>query len=158
MTKTDLYPIRITAEILDGLRSAKYNSKIYHRPAYHQIPLDEKSKEITAFTARDKGMYQYKRMPVGLTNAPATFLHLIDKLITPDMKPNLFCYLHNIIIVTKKFDEHLTFLEAFTDKLNNADLTSSPDKCEFGYAEFKYLGFIVNEKGLQVDEDNINLF
>ena len=47
-------------EILDALRSAKYISKIDLRSAYHQIPLEEQSKKITAFTVPGKGMYQFK--------------------------------------------------------------------------------------------------
>ena len=100
-------------------------------------------------------MYQFKRMPFGLTNAPATFQRLMDKIITPDLKPNVFCYLVDIIIVTKNFEEHLKTLEIVLEKINQARLTVNLEKCEFGCSEVKYLGFVVNEKGLLVDEDKI---
>ena len=155
ITKKDLYPIPIMAEILDALRSARYISKIDLRSAYHQIPLEEESSKITAFTVPGKGMYQFKRMPFGLTNAPATFQRLMDKIITPDLKPNVFCYLDDIIIVTENFEEHLKNLEIVLEKINQAGLTINLEKCEFGCSEVKYLGFIVNEKGLLMDEDKI---
>ena len=79
-----LYPIPIMTEILDALRSAKYISKIDLRSAYHEIPLEKQSKKITAFTVPGKGMYQFKRMQFRLTNAPATFQRLMDKVITLD--------------------------------------------------------------------------
>ena len=101
ITKKDLYPIPIMAEILDALRLAKYISKIDLRSAYHQILLEEESRKITAFTVPGKRMYQFKRMPFGLTNAPATFQRLMDKIIIPDLKPNLFCYLDDITQVCK---------------------------------------------------------
>ena len=110
ITKKDLYPFPLKNEILDTLRSAKFISKIDLKSAYLQIPLEENSKSITAFTVPGKGMYQFRRMPFGLTNAPATFQRLMDKVITPDLKPNVFCYLDDIIIVTQNFDDHLKYL------------------------------------------------
>ena len=155
ITKKDLYPMPIMAEIFDALRSAKYISKIDLRSAYHQIPLEEESRKITAFTVPGKGMYQFKRMPYGLKNAPAKFQRLMDKIIIPDLKHNVFCYLDDIIIMTENFEEHLKHLEIVLVKISQAGLTINLEKCEFGYSEVKYLGFIVNEKGLLMDEDKI---
>ena len=92
ITKKDLYPIPLMIEIFDTLRSTKSISKIDLKSAYLQIPLEENSKHITVFTVPEKGMYQFKRMPFGFTNDPATFQRLVDKVITPDLKPNVFCY------------------------------------------------------------------
>ena len=100
-------------------------------------------------------MYQFKRMLFGLTNAPATFQRLMDKVITPDLKPNVFSYLNDIIIVTENFEEHLKTLETVLEKINQARLTINLEKCECGCSELKYLGFVVNEKGLLMDEDKI---
>ena len=120
-----------------------------------QIPLEENSKLITAFTVPGKGMYQFKRMPFGLTNAPATFQRLMDKVITPDLKPNVLCYLDDIIIVTQNFADHLKYLNLELDKTEKTNLTIGLNKCEFGCSEIKYLDFKVNGKGLQIDDDKI---
>ena len=64
-------------------------------------------------------------MPFGLTNAPATFQRLMDKIITPDLKPNVFCYLDDIIIVTENFEEHLENLEIVLEKINQAGITKT---------------------------------
>ena len=50
-------------------------------------------------------------MPFGHSNAPATFQRLVDKLIGPEMDPNVFAYLDDLIIVTETFEQHLEFLE-----------------------------------------------
>ena len=63
-------------------------------------------------------MYQFKRMSFGLTNAPATFQRLMDKIITSGLKPNVFCYLDDIIKVIKNFEEHLKTLEIVLEKIN----------------------------------------
>ena len=65
------------------------------------------SREITAFSVPDKGLYHFTRMPYGLTGAPATFQRLFDKLIGPEMEPYTFAYLDYIVIVTPTFKELL---------------------------------------------------
>ena len=125
------------------------------KSVYLQVRLEENSKPITAFTVPGKGMYQFIRIPFGHTNSPATFQRLMDKVITPDLKPNVFCYLDDIIIVTKNFDDHLKYLILVLDKIKKANLTIGLNKCEVGCSESKYLGFKVNEKGLQIDDDKI---
>ena len=142
-------------EILDTFRSEKFISKIDLKSAYLQIPLEQNSKPTKAFTVPGKGMYQFKRMPFGLTNAPAAFQRLMDKVITPDLQPNVFCNLDDIIIVTQNFDDHLKYLSLVLDKIEKANLTIGLDICESGCSEIKYLGFKVNERGLQIDDDKI---
>ena len=82
-------------------------------------------------------MYQFKRMPFGLTNAPATFQRLMDKIITPDLKPNVFCYIDDIIIVKKNFEEHLKTLGIVLEKIKQARLTINLEKCGFACSEVK---------------------
>ena len=81
VTKKDAYPLPQMNGILDKLRSAKYISKIDLLKGFHQIPLENGSREKTAFTVPSRGLFQFKRMPFGLTNAPATFQRLLDKII-----------------------------------------------------------------------------
>lgn len=71
--KKDAYPLPNMIDILDKLKTARYISTIDLSRAYHQISLDAASKEITAFAVPGKGHYHFKRMPYGLTGAPATF-------------------------------------------------------------------------------------
>ena len=120
ITKKDLYPIPIIAEILNALRSEKYISK------------------IDLCSVPEIGMYQFKRMPSGLTNAPAIFQRLMDKIITPNLKPNVFCDLDDIIVVMKNFEEHLKRLERVLEEINEVKLTISLEKFEFGCSKVKY--------------------
>ena len=72
----------------------------------------------------------------------------MDNIITPNLKPNVFCYLNDIIEVRKNHEEHMKYLELVSDKINEAKLTISLEKCEFGCSEVKYLGLVVNDNGL----------
>lgn len=95
--------------ILDKLRSAKYISTLDLGQAYFQIPLEGKSREITAFSVPGKELYHFIRMLYGLTGAPATFQRLLDRLIGSEMEPFAFAYLDDIVIVTPTFDEHIAW-------------------------------------------------
>ena len=101
--KKDAYPIPFMAEVLDKLRVARYISRIDLNKAHHQIPLSEESKPKTAFIIPGKGLYQYRRMPFGLTGAPGTFQRLMDQVITSDMRPYVFPCLDDVIIATGNF-------------------------------------------------------
>ena len=64
-------------------------------------------------------------MSFGLANAPATFQRLIDKIITPNSQPNIFCNLDDVTVVTTNFKEYLKYLETVAEKINKAKLTIS---------------------------------
>ena len=98
--KKDAYPIPNMDGILDKLRRAKYISKIDLKNAYFQVELSEKNRQYTAFAVPGSRLWQFKRMPFGSRNAPATFQRLIDALFDPKMEPHVFGYLDDIIIAT----------------------------------------------------------
>ena len=121
--KKDAYPIPNMDAILDKLRRAKYISKVDLKNVYFQNPLDEESRQYTAFAVPGSGLWQFKRMPFGLRNAPATFQRLIDSLFGSEMEPHVFGYLDDIIIATDTFEEHQKWLEIILTKIRDAQLT-----------------------------------
>ena len=80
LTKTDTFPIPRMDDCVDKVGNAKYVSKFDLLKGFWQIPLSERAKEISAF-ATPHGLYQYKVMPFGMKNSPATFQRLINRLI-----------------------------------------------------------------------------
>lgn len=79
-TKRDAYPLPYASHILDKLRDARYLSSLDIKSAYWEIPMSEDSKQYTAFTVPNRGLFQFKRMPFGLHNAPATWQRFIDRV------------------------------------------------------------------------------
>ena len=94
-------------------------------------------------------------MPYVLTGAPATFRRLVDSIIGPQLYPYCFADLDDIIVATPSFEEHLQYLTKTFKLLKEAGLKLNQDKCEFACSELRYLGYLVNEFGLQVDPDKI---
>lgn len=153
VTKKDAYPLPNMASILDELRQANYLTTLDLSQAYWQVPLTEESKEITAFIVPGRGLFQFKRMPYGLTNAPATFQRSLDRLLGPELYPHVFVYLDDIIIVSKTFREHLFWLGKVLDILNGVGLVINREKSKFCRPQVKYLGFVVDSEGLRIDPD-----
>ena len=154
-TKKDAYPIPYVSAVLDRLRNAKYISSIDIKSAFWQIPLSESSRELTAFTVPGRNLYHFKRMPFGLTNAPATWQRIIDRVLGVDLENNVMVYLDDIIIIARTFSEHLNILGTVFDRLKDAGLIVSGDKCHFCKPELKYLGYIVDAKGLRPDPEKV---
>ncbi|KAK9680148.1 Reverse transcriptase (RNA-dependent DNA polymerase) [Popillia japonica] len=94
-------------------------------------------------------------MPFGLTNAPATWQRTIDNVLGHDLEPHVFVYLDDVVIVTSTFEEHVRVLEIVCNRLRDAGLTINRDKCQFCRSELKYLGYVVDGKGLHVDPGKV---
>src|SRR5690606_12789900 len=97
ITKKDAYPLPRIDDILDSIGGSAYFSTLDFASGYWQIPMDEKSIELTAFTSKF-GLYEFLVLPFGLSNAPATFQRTMDNLFR-DFKWNfILVYIDDIII------------------------------------------------------------
>ena len=63
--------------------------------------MEDSSREVTAFAVPGMGLYQFRRMPYGLSGAPGTFQRLLDRIIGPELAPHAYAYLDDIIIVSE---------------------------------------------------------
>lgn len=82
----DAYPLPFVSVTLYKLRDARSHTTLDIKSAYWQIPVSEASRPLTAFVIPNRGLFQFKRMPFGLHNAPATWQRLIDKVIGVDLE------------------------------------------------------------------------
>lgn len=155
LTKPDAYPLPKVTTILDRLRDARYLTSMDIKSAYWHIPLHSESKEKTAFTVQGRGLFQFNRMPFGLHNAPATWQRYIDDVLGPELEPFVFVYLDDIILTTPTFEEHMRVLEEVLRRLKENNLILNVDKCKFCRSELKYLGYMVDAKGLRVDPEKV---
>ena len=100
-------------------------------------------------------LFQFTRMPYGLSQAGATFQRLVDKVIGPELELYAFSYHDDIIIATETYEEHLRWLEHMVKRIKEAGLTINREKSVFSKTEVKYLGVLVNRDGFWPDPDKI---
>lgn len=154
VTKKDVYPLPRMSDLLDAMQGAQYFSTLDLLSGYWQIPLTESAKEKTAFIT-STGLYQWKVMPFGLCNAPASFQRMMD-VILAGLKWNCsLVYLDDVIVFSRTFEDHLNDLQKVFDRLHESDLILSPSKCTLCSRRVKYLGHIVSNEGISCDPKKI---
>jgi RNase H-like domain found in reverse transcriptase/Reverse transcriptase (RNA-dependent DNA polymerase)/Integrase zinc binding domain/gag-polyprotein putative aspartyl protease len=138
-------------ELLDSLRGAKVFSALDLASGYYQLELDEQSRPYTAFPT-PYGLYQWKVMPMGLTNAPAIFQRAMNEILHEHIRAK-YCrvYLDDIIILSQSIEEHARHLDAVLADLTKYHLFCQLPKCVWAKEEITYLGHLVDGKGVKPD-------
>ena len=154
-TVKDAYSLPRIEDALDSLNGACIFTSLDLKSGYWQVELDEDSIPLTAFTVGPLGFYECVRMPLGLTNAPATFQRLMESCLGELHLEWCIIYLDDIIIFSKSPDDHITRLEGVFERLAKAGLKLKPSKCEFFKSSLKYLGHIVSKDGIATDPQKI---
>jgi hypothetical protein len=154
ITKKDVYPLPRIDDSLALLQKGKYFSTLDLFAGYWQIPLEEMSKEKTAFST-DSGLYEFNVMPFGLCNAPATFQRFMDATMAGLKWKTLLVYMDDIIVFSSTFAEHLVDLEGVFLRLQEANLTLNLDKCSFFKQKIKYWGHSISTEGIQPCQDRV---
>ncbi|MDA4119333.1 MAG: reverse transcriptase domain-containing protein [Thaumarchaeota archaeon] len=155
-TKKNRYPLPLIDETLTRLARAKVYTKLDVRQAFHRIRMDPESEELTAFRTR-YGLFQYRVLPFGLTNGPATFQSHINEALQDLLDVICTAYLDDILIFSEDELAHEGHVKQVIDRLRAAGLQADIKKCEFGVKKTKYLGFIIGVDGVQVDPEKIQV-
>eukprot|EP00057_Strongylocentrotus_purpuratus_P000907 XP_001186509.2 PREDICTED: uncharacterized protein LOC754648 [Strongylocentrotus purpuratus] len=153
VTVTDAEPIPDQEGIFAKLSRAKYFTKIDLTKGYWQVPLTEEAKELTAFVTPD-GLYQFRSMPFGLVNAPASFSRIMRALLRGLHGVDNF--IDDILIHTVSFEEHLDTLREVFERLRRANLTARPTKCTVGCVSIEFLGHRIGQGELRPVQDKVD--
>ena len=137
ITTSDSFPLPRIEDCIDRVGSAKLVTKLDLLKGYWQVPLTQRASEMSAFVTPDHFL-QYKVMPFGLKNAPATFQRLMSKVLAG--VTNCEAYLDDVVIYSSNWADHVRTLTEIFNRLRNASLTLNLAKCEFGKAVVTYLG------------------
>lgn len=150
VTKKDVYPLPRIDDAIDCLHSASYFSSVDLRSGYWQIPMHAADKEKTAFVTPD-GLYEFNVMPFGLCNAPATFERFMDSILRGLKWQICMCYLDDVVIFGRTFQEHNTRLDVVLTCIEKAGLVLNSKKCHFGERQTLVLGHLVDKDGIRPD-------
>jgi hypothetical protein len=154
VTVRDRYPLPHIGTLLDRLTGATIFSKMDCRAGYHQVRVKEEDTHKTTFVTH-KGAYEWKVMPMGLTNAPATFQRLMNDVLRPF---DSFCavYLDDIIVFSKSEEEHAEHVDKVLEALEKHSLRLHPEKCCFGATEIGFLGYVIAPGIIKMEPDKVS--
>ncbi|MCP4480998.1 MAG: RNA-directed DNA polymerase, partial [Planctomycetaceae bacterium] len=158
LTKKDRFPIPHIKDTLDSIGNARFFSTFDMGSAFHQVPIRPEDREKTAFVIPG-GFFQWKYMPFGLCNAPATFQRLMANVLAPISKKygNLvLCYIDDILIATRTIEEHLDRIEEVFQHIREAGLKFKAKKCFLFKKEVKYLGSLISSEGIVMQQRGID--
>lgn len=154
LTIKNSYPLPRIDDIFDQLSYAKYFSKIDLRMGYHQIRMEPESIPLTAFNTR-YGHFEFVVLPFGLTNAPAMFMDLMNKVFANELDKFVNAYLDDILVYSKTLEDHLRHLEIVLKRLREEKLYGKLSKCEFAVNKVEYLGHLISDSGVSVDQQKV---
>ncbi|RLA50334.1 MAG: hypothetical protein DRQ98_12975, partial [Gammaproteobacteria bacterium] len=156
-TVKDNSPLSHLGELLEmaGQGGNKVFSGFDLMAGYHQVGMTPFAQKVSAFVS-PIGLFEYTRMPFGLSNAPATFSNLMRKVLSTLQNRSIFAYLYDVLIATKTVPEHMEHLEALLDRLCQVGLTIQPKKSFLFKREIQFLGFIVSDSGLKPDPSKLD--
>jgi hypothetical protein len=148
VTIKDAYPIPIIDNLFDYLATALYFTTLDLASGYYQVMMDSNSQEYTAF-ACDFGFFEYRVMPMGLTNACATFQRLMNNVLDGLIGKICLVYLDDIIIFSNTLEEHIEHVKLVAQRLREHNLKIKLSKCKFAQKRVEYLSHIIENGSIK---------
>jgi len=150
LTKKDRYPLPLISETLDRLANSLLFTKLDVRHAFNRIRVEHESMEWAAFRTR-YGSFEPVVLPFGLCNGPATFQRYINTVLMDYLDDFCSAYIDDVLIFSRTRKEHRHHVRIVLQKLRDAGLQVDIRKCEFEVTSTTFLGFVISDKGIQVD-------
>ena len=154
-TLKNRYALPLADDCFDRAHGALFFSKIDLHSGFWQIKLSDGSAPLTAFRTRF-GHYEFTVLPMGLCNAPGTFMHMMNTVLRDLLDLCVLAFLDDIFIYSSTREQHLLDVEAVLQRLRQHKLFLKPSKCEWMLPEVEFLGHRIGKDGLSVDPQKID--
>ena len=155
LTVKDSHPLPHICETLESLAGAAHYSTFDMNSRFWQVPMDEESKQYTAFTLGSMGLYECESIPFGLCNAPPTFQRLMQNCLGELNLTYCLIYLDDVIVFSEMPEEHLRRMRVVFDHLREHGLKLKLSKCDVFKSEINYLAHHVSQKGVLPSKKNL---
>ena len=153
-TKKHAYPLSRINETLDALGNATWFSTLDLQSGFWQIPVRRQDQEMTA-VATHHGHQEFRVLPFGLANTPASFQRLVDLVSSGLHWKHCLAYMDDVVVFAPAVEEHLRRLELVLGRIAMAGLTLKPSRCQWMQRSMKFLGHIISEEGVAVDPEKV---
>jgi hypothetical protein len=147
VTMNNKYPLSRIEDLFDQMRGASVFSKIDLRSGYHQMKIRPSDIPKTTFSTRYR-LYEFMVMSFGLTNAPAYFMNLMNKVFMEYLDIFVVVFIDDILIYSKSESDHEEHLRLVLQKLRDNQLYAKFSKCEFWIDKVPFIGHIISNGGI----------
>ncbi len=148
------FPLPTINELFLELKGAQCFTKLDLKKAFFHIQLAESSRALTT-TMTHRGLYQYKRLPMGLKDSAFVCQQLVAQTLAGC--PGTLAYIDDILVFGQTLKEHDENLKLVLQKLHDNDFRLQPAKCIFGATEITFLGHIIGSGQVRPDPKNLSL-
>ncbi len=149
------YPLPLVPSALEQLRSAQFFTKLDLRCAYNLIRIREGDEWKTAFSTTS-GHYEYRVMPFGLVNSPAVFQSFINDVFRDMLDHYVIVYIDDILVYSETLQEHVQHVRSVLQRLIKYQLYAKLEKCEFHTTSVAFLGYVISQEGVAMDESKVH--
>ena len=150
----DEYPMPIADVLVDGVAGHKIFSFMDRHSSYNQIFIAEEDVHKTAFRCPGSiGTFEWVVMPFGLKNAGATYQRAMNLIFHDMIGKFMEVYIDDVVFKSQDFNTHLKNLEKAFLRMRKHKLKMNPLKCAFGVQAGNFLGFLVHNRGIEIDQN-----
>ena len=148
ITIKDKHPLPHINDLLDAMEGATIFSTLDLTSGYYQVPIAEQDRHKTAFVTH-MGQYEFRVMPMGVSNAPAEFQRRMVRALQPFIGKFVVVYIDDVLIFSRSMEEHLQHLQQVLEALKQHKWQLKRTKCEFGLSAIAFLGHIISAEGVR---------
>ncbi|CAL2277698.1 unnamed protein product [Prunus armeniaca] len=153
-TPKDEYPMPMADLLVDGAAKHEILSFMDGHSGYNQIFIAEEDVHKTAFRCPGSiGTFEYVVMPFGLKNAGATYQRAMNSIFHDMIGRNLEVYIDDVVIKSESRLGHVDDLRSAFERMRRHQLKMNPKKCAFGVSAGNFLGFLVHQRGIEIDKN-----
>ena len=159
LTAQDGYPLPKIDELLQKMARSRWFSKVDLKSGFHQIPMEENSVQYTAFRIAEPvqgcSLFEWEVMPMGLSTAPSTLQRWMDAALQ-GLEDVVVVYLDDVLIHSKSEEDHERDLRKVFDRFREKGMRVKRTKCEFWKQEIAFLGHVIKEGRILVDQRKLS--
>ena len=149
------YPLPLISDVLENIRTKKVFMKMDLRWGYNNVRIKEGDEWKAVFTMSE-GLFEPMVMFFGLTNLPATFQAMMNKLLRDLINiGKVAAFIDNVIIGMETEEGHDEIMAEVIRRLEENDLYVKPEKCRWKVKEVGFLGVVIGLEGIKMEKEKV---